>query len=85
MCTCSGSHYNADMRGIQQILVANWDSGQWAVKWTISLQWTIEKQCRDQGVWKRGETDNKLVMETVGFNFVSSCVEMQAKGGKPDV
>ena len=30
-------------------------------------------------VWKTGETDNKVVMDTVGFNFVSSCVEMQAK------
>ena len=38
---------------------------------------------RGISVWKTCETDNKLVMDTVGFNFVSSCVEMQAKGGKP--
>ena len=38
---------------------------------------------RGIGVWKTCETDNKLVMDTVRFNFVSNCVEMQAKGGKP--
>ena len=36
------------------------------------MQWTIGKQC-GISAWKIGETDNKLVMDTVGFDFVSSC------------